>query len=178
MIITGDYVTVQIDFEPFWEKPPLFFWLQVISMKLFGINEFAARLPNFLCGIASLVMLYFIGSRVYGHRFGLLWILSYGSAILPFFYFKSGIIDPWFNLFIIMGMAWFIFYLDPERKKARIRNIALSAFFFGLAVLTKGPVAILVFLLCFLVFLAIKRFRISTSARHVGVFILVLTLTG
>ena len=61
MIVTGDFVTVQIDFEPFWEKPPLFFWLQVLSMKLFGINEFAARFPNFLCGIASLSLLFFLG---------------------------------------------------------------------------------------------------------------------
>ncbi|MCK5135033.1 MAG: glycosyltransferase family 39 protein [Bacteroidales bacterium] len=178
MIITGDYITVQIDFEPFWEKPPLFFWLQVLSMKMFGINEFAARFPNFLCGIASLVMLYYLGRRIYGNRFGLLWILSYGSAILPFFYFKSGIIDPWFNLFIFMGIAWFIFYQDPERKRSRIFNIVLSAFFFGLAILTKGPVAILIFVVCFMVFLAIKRFRLSTSAGHVGLFILVLALTG
>lgn len=178
MIVTGDYVTVQIDYEPFWEKPPLFFWLQVISMKVFGINEFAARFPNLICGIVSLVVLYFLGRRLYGHRFGLLWILSFGSAILPFFYFKSGIIDPWFNLFIFMGVAWFIFYLDPEMRRNRIRNVVLSALFFGLAVLTKGPVAILVFVICFLVFLFLKRFRISTTPLHVVLFILVLALTG
>ncbi|HKL32668.1 MAG TPA: hypothetical protein VJ919_09045, partial [Tangfeifania sp.] len=36
MIVTGDYLTVQINFQPFWEKPPLFIWMQVLSMKLFG----------------------------------------------------------------------------------------------------------------------------------------------
>ncbi|MEZ5070404.1 MAG: glycosyltransferase family 39 protein [Bacteroidales bacterium] len=178
MIKTGDYVTVQIDYEPFWEKPPLFFWLQVLSMKLFGIGEFAARFPNFICGIASLVLLYFLGRQLYGHRFGLLWILSYGSAILPFFYFKSGIIDPWFNLFIFMGVAWFVFYLDPARVRHRIRNVVLSAFFLGLAVLTKGPVAILIFVLCFVAFLGIRKFRIDTKASHVLLFTTVLALTG
>ena len=73
MIVSGDYLTVQIDFEPFPEKPPLFFWLQVLSMKVFGINEFAARFPNVICGILSLFMLYFFGRKVYSHRFGLLW---------------------------------------------------------------------------------------------------------
>jgi 4-amino-4-deoxy-L-arabinose transferase-like glycosyltransferase len=178
MIITGDYLTVQIDYEPFPEKPPLFFWLQVLSMKLFGINEFAARFPNLICGILSMVMLYYLGRHLYGQRFGILWILSYGSAILPFFFFKSGIIDPWFNLFIFMGIARFIFYLDPVREQTRVPNLIFSALFFGLATLTKGPVAILIFLLCFLIFLIMRRFRISTSAAHVVLFTLVLSLVG
>src|SRR6056297_3482725 len=126
MIVTGDYLTVQINYEPFWEKPPLFFWLQSLSMKVFGINEFAARFPNVVCGIVTLIMLYYIGQRIYNHRFGVLWVLSYGAAILPFFYFKSGIIDPWFNLFIFMGFAWFIFYLDPQQRKKRLLNVSLS----------------------------------------------------
>ncbi|MGB0166506.1 MAG: ArnT family glycosyltransferase, partial [Luteibaculum sp.] len=50
MIVSGEYTKVQMDFRPFWEKPPLFFWLQVISMKIFGINEFAARFPNAFFG--------------------------------------------------------------------------------------------------------------------------------
>lgn len=178
MIVSGDYLTVQIDFEPFPEKPPLFFWLQVFSMKIFGINEFAARLPNVICGILSLFMLYFFGRRIYGHRFGLLWILSYGAAILPFFFFRSGIIDPWFNLFIFLGIALFIFYLDPEKKHIRLRNMLLSAMFLGLAVMTKGPVATLIFLLSFLAFLVLKRFRISTTFGHVLLFLLVLSLVG
>jgi mevalonate kinase len=178
MLVTGDYLTVQIDFEPFPEKPPLFFWLQTLSMKIFGINEFAARFPNIICGFASLVLLYYLGRQLYGHRFGLLWILSYGSAILPFFFFKSGIIDPWFNLFILMGVGWFIFYLDPERLKYRMRNVVLSALFFGLAVLTKGPVALWIFLLCFVTYLSIHRFRIPGRAIHIIPFILVVTLIG
>jgi len=178
MIVTGDYITVQIDYKPFWEKPPLFFWMQVLSMKLFGVNEFAARFPNFICGIVSLVMLYYMGRKIYGHRFGLFWILSYGSAILPFFYFKSGIIDPWFNLFIFMGIAWFVFYLDPAQRQRRVRKLLLSAFFFGLAVLTKGPVAILIFVFCFLSFLVLKRFRLDTTAGHVLLFAGVLSATG
>jgi 4-amino-4-deoxy-L-arabinose transferase-like glycosyltransferase len=178
MILTGDYLNVQIDFEPFPEKPPLFFWLQVASMKLFGINEFAARFPNFICGILTLIMLYYIGKRLYGHRFGLFWILAYGSAILPFFFFKSGITDPWNNLFTFLGVSWFIFYLDPERERARIWSLVPSALFLGLALLTKGPVAILIFVICFLTFLVMNRFRLKTTAGHVALFSMILILVG
>ena len=57
MIVTGDYLTVRIDYQPFSEKPPLFIWFQAISMNIFGVNEFAARLPNALIGIVSLILL-------------------------------------------------------------------------------------------------------------------------
>ena len=65
MILTGNYSRVQINYEPFWEKPPLFFWMQVGCMKLFGISEFAARLPNAICGIFTLNILYFYEGNFY-----------------------------------------------------------------------------------------------------------------
>lgn len=178
MIVTGDYLNVQLDYESIPATPPLFFWLQVLSMKLFGINEFAARFPNLICGILSMVMLYYLGRHIYSHRFGLLWILSYGSAIIPFFFFKSGIIDPWFNLFIFMGLARFIFYLDPKREKSRIANLSFSALFFGLAILTKGPLALVIFLICLVLFILQKRKLVPASALHALIFALILTLVG
>lgn len=178
MILTGDYMNVQIDFHPFPEKPPLFFWLQAASMKVFGINEFAARFPNVLCSMITFMLLYIFGRRIYGHRFGLFWIFSFGAAILPFFFFKSGIIDPWYNLFLFLGIAMFVFYLDPERLNVRTRNVALSAFFIGLAVLTKGPVAILIFAICLITFLSLKRFKLNIRFKDGILFIVILLLVG
>jgi 4-amino-4-deoxy-L-arabinose transferase-like glycosyltransferase len=117
MILSGDYVTVQINFEPFWEKPPLFIWAQVLSMKLFGINEFAARLPNAVSGILSLLLLFHTGSKLYDEKFGIYWMLAYAGSVLPFFYFKSGIIDPWFNLFIFISIIQFIYFLSADVKR-------------------------------------------------------------
>jgi len=178
MLLTGDYMNVQIDYEPFPEKPPLFFWLQALSMKLLGVNEFAARFPNVICGILTMLSLYLIGRRIYGHRFGLFWVLSYGSAILPFFFLRTGIIDPWFNLFIFTGMSTFVFYLVPEEVKNRRLLLFLSALLFGLAVLTKGPVALAYLLICFLLFLLLRRHQIRTSKVDVLIFILITSVVG
>ncbi|MEO8152104.1 MAG: glycosyltransferase family 39 protein [Rhizobacter sp.] len=53
MLELGDWITPWHDYGiPFWGKPPLSFWLTAGSMKLFGVNEFAARLPHFLCMVA------------------------------------------------------------------------------------------------------------------------------
>ena len=51
MIKMDDYSRVYINFKPFWEKPPMFFWMQSTAMKIFGVTEFAARFPNAICGI-------------------------------------------------------------------------------------------------------------------------------
>src|SRR3954468_9363267 len=56
MLVSHDWGRVQVDFQPFWEKPPLFIWMQALSMKALGVNEFAARLPNALCGAATLLL--------------------------------------------------------------------------------------------------------------------------
>ncbi|MBK7172368.1 MAG: glycosyltransferase family 39 protein [Bacteroidales bacterium] len=145
MIVTGDFLNVQIDFKPFWEKPPLFIWLQVLSMKAFGINEFAARFPNAVCGIVTLLLIFKIGDRLHSKSMGLWWLLVYAASILPQLYFRSGIIDPWFNLFIFLSVWYFSLYsTSPEVRNSKIRNALLSGFFIGLAVMTKGPTAFLI----------------------------------
>ena len=64
MLVSGDFFHVQINFEPFHEKPPLFFWLQALSMKVFGINAFAARFPNALLGVLTPIILFFMGTKI------------------------------------------------------------------------------------------------------------------
>ena len=176
MIVSGDYLTVQINFQPFWEKPPLFIWLQVLSMKIFGINEFAARFPNAICGILSLWVMYNTGRQIYNEKFGVYWMLAYAGSILPFFYFKSGIIDPWFNLFIFLGIVHFIYYQTVKEKA--MTHLTVSALFLGLAILTKGPAAILIFLFSFAIYLVFRRFKIRASFRDVMIFFLIMIFVG
>ena len=66
MLVSGNYQQVQINFVPFMEKPPLFFWLQALSMKLFGVNEYAARFPNALTGLVTLLLVFQLGKRYFG----------------------------------------------------------------------------------------------------------------
>jgi 4-amino-4-deoxy-L-arabinose transferase-like glycosyltransferase len=141
MLITGNFSEVQLNFQPFWEKPPLFIWLQVISMKVFGINEFAARFPNAMCSIFTLSTLYLIGRKEIDRRMGWYWVLFYIGSLLPHFYFRTGIIDPWFNYFILIAL--YCFFKATANQK-NILYFLLSGIFSGLAVLTKGPAALLI----------------------------------
>lgn len=154
MIVSKDYLRAQIDFRPFWEKPPLFIWMQVLSMKLFGVNEYAARFPNAVMGIATLVTLYYVGKRVISEQMAMWWVLLYAATWLPHFYFKSGIIDPTFNFFIFL--AFFQAHLLRFGNDKFIHAL-LCGIFLGLAVLTKGPVAVLIVLLAFAVYIVINK---------------------
>jgi 4-amino-4-deoxy-L-arabinose transferase-like glycosyltransferase len=224
MIVTKDYLNIQIDYQPFWEKPPLFIWMQVLSMKEFGINEFAARFPNAVCGIVTLLVLYSMGKKLFDQKMGIIWVLVYAGSILPFFYFKSGIIDPWFNLFIFTGIYFAILYLvrstdrpfdrssDPlitlspghpvTQSPSHPVTLFLSGLLIGLAILTKGPVAFLIFAITGLVYLLtlvrynrlsyhhsnrptvlpsyspIFRLRVKIKMTHILLFLAGLALTG
>ncbi|NJN34097.1 MAG: glycosyltransferase family 39 protein [Saprospiraceae bacterium] len=153
MILTGEYLRPQINFAPFWEKPPLFIWFQCLSMHVFGVNEFAARFPNALCGVLTFLLIYHLGKKLYDKIFGGLWVVGYLGSFLPHLYFKSGIIDPWFNLLIFFSLI----FLFPETRAttsntsvSHIRNYTFAGIFCGLAILTKGPVAYLIISLVFL----------------------------
>jgi 4-amino-4-deoxy-L-arabinose transferase-like glycosyltransferase len=177
MIVTGDYARVQINFQPFWEKPPLFFWLQVASMKLFGINEFAARFPNALFGIITALTLFEMGRKLKSNQLGFIWACCMIFSFLPFIYFKSGIIDPVFNYFIFVGI-WFLYGCTKVENKLKSRNYALfTGLFLGLAVLTKGPVALLLVGVTFFVYWAIQKFKPILSFLNGCYILLAILLT-
>jgi len=167
MLASGNFLQVQNNFQPFWEKPPLFFWMQALSMSAFGINEFAARFVNALCGIATLLVVYGIGKRLFDRKFGLLWAGAFLGSFMPHLFFKSGIIDPVFNLFIFLGIYYIFKSEKSPDNKSSVAMLGLAGVFLGLASLTKGPVAILITILCAGVYWILVRFRKYLSVRGV-----------
>jgi len=176
MIVTGNYHRVQINFQPFWEKPPLFFWLQAGSMKMFGINEFAARFPNAIFGIITLVTFFLVGKKYKSPQFGFIWAISYLGTFLPHLYFKSGIIDPVFNYFIFLGIYFMYLNISGEVFKNKFVYPSLAGLFIGLATLTKGPVGLLVFLISFFVYFLFTRFKNFPNIKKILLFIFFFTI--
>jgi 4-amino-4-deoxy-L-arabinose transferase-like glycosyltransferase len=181
MLATGNWLQPQIGYVPFFEKPPLFMWMQAAAMGVFGVGEFAARLPDALCGVATLLVLFNVGCRLRGRTFGLLWVLAYIGSILPQLYFRSGIIDPWFNLFIFLGLLSFIRMggtpanAGSDRRHKNI-HAALAGLWLGFAVLTKGPVGGLIPALVALVYWGLNRFRLYASVPRVLLMFAVLLM--
>jgi hypothetical protein len=93
-------------------------------------------------------------------------------SVLPHLYFKSGIIDPWFNFFIVFAILQYSSF--AEHKKSW--HLYLSVILIGLAVLTKGPVALLLYGLTILVYSIINKFSGFPSIKQIGISILLLAM--
>lgn len=143
MLSSGDPLALQINGEPFYEKPPLFFWLQALAMAALGVNEGAARLPNAFAGGITVALLGAWGARLRGVGFGCLWGILLLTGYLPLFFYKTGLIDPLLNLCMGVGLGS-LWAADEARRSGRSGQgwNALGALALGLAVLAKGPVGL------------------------------------
>ena len=65
---TGDWLTMHFAYKPYFNKPPLLFWLTALNYKLFGVNCFSARLWSPLIALVSGIALYFLTSRIFDRK--------------------------------------------------------------------------------------------------------------
>ena len=143
MLERGDLITPTLNYVNYFEKPPLLYWINAASMKIFGLNEFAARLPSALCGIFTVLATYLIARCLYGRRTALL-----SAAILATsagFVLQSRIIltDMMLTFWLTAALGTFL-VAGPRHERQRDSNIHWYLFylFCALAVLTKGLIGI------------------------------------
>jgi 4-amino-4-deoxy-L-arabinose transferase-like glycosyltransferase len=143
MVESGDWITPQFSLGvPFWGKPPLSFWLSSASMKVFGMGEFAARLPSFLLGIVVSVMLWHLALRQRDRYYALIAIVILNSSIL--FWVSSGAVMTDHSLLTATTICMVAFWRCMKSVGSSSRLWGYL-FFAGLAMglLAKGPVALL-----------------------------------
>lgn len=143
MVETGDWITPQFSLGvPFWGKPPLSFWLSAASMKVFGVGEFAARLPSFLLGIVVSILLYHLALRQRHRNYALIAVVILNSCVL--FWVSSGAVMTDHSLLTASTLCMVAFRRCMESATEPCRRLWGYAFFAGLAMglLAKGPVAL------------------------------------
>ncbi|RMH15499.1 MAG: glycosyltransferase family 39 protein [Gammaproteobacteria bacterium] len=138
MLVSGDFISPRLDQAPRFDKPILIYWLQSASLALFGINEFAARLPAALatCGWALLVwaFLFRVGHASKGPVAALILTTCMEISVLG----KAATADTLLNLFLCAALfSWYLYLRHSSRK-----YLYLAFLFMSLGFLTKGPVAV------------------------------------
>jgi 4-amino-4-deoxy-L-arabinose transferase-like glycosyltransferase len=176
MLVAKDFVRPRFDFVPAWERLPLLSWMQAFCLWLFGPGAFAIRLPNAICGILTMVMLYKLGARLYDHRFGMLWVAAFLSGLLPVFLFRSGIEAPWSGLLIFLGLVHLIFfYWKSMGSGVHLRwpvswYLYSGGVFIGLASLLRGPEAVILPAIVLGIYWLYKNLRFYISVQQFFLF--------
>ena len=132
IVQSGNWLTLHWQFAPWFEKPPVFLWITAAVYRVFGVNEFSARLPSAVSGLILLTVTYKTGTLAYNKRAGLLAtvILFTGYHFLSFSRF--GTMDVMLTLFIYTAVFGYL------RARSDRRWWYFSSVACALGVMVKG----------------------------------------
>ncbi len=156
MIKTGDYMTPWAFGDlSFWiAKPPLNMWLMALSYQAFGVSNITSRLPSAIFGSLSLVLVFYLGKKLYNSSVGFLSAIILGTFTTYYAFATHAMTDVPFVFFIIASIYFFIVSQKTEKPN---RYTVLSGLFFGFALMTKQLEALILPLIMFTYLLATKR---------------------
>ena len=104
MVRTGEYVHLTLHGQPYWNKPPLFFWLQAVSTHFLGWHELALRLPSALLSFGTVIVTYWLGRTMYSHTAGFIAAIVIVTSYASLWFGQMAIIDPVLTFFMTFGI--------------------------------------------------------------------------
>ena len=173
MLINHDFITTYLNGALRFDKPILIYWLQALSVNVFGLNEFAFRLPSALAATAWAFGIYWFAKRFYDKKSAIFAAFFMVTALQIGLIAKAAIADSLLNMFIAFSMFSLFLYIKSQEKKLLYMTFAFIAGGF----LTKGPVAVLVPLATFFIYSIIKKdikFFFKTIFNPIGIVIFAL----
>lgn len=141
MLVRGDWVTPTLNFVKYFEKPPLLYWLTAFNLWLFGQHDWAVRLWPALFGLLGVASTAYLARAMYGRPTGLLAACVLAATPLYFAISQVVILDMPLTALctLCLVIAWRL-YGSEGRGAEPLRLLFWTSL--GLAVLTKGPVAV------------------------------------
>jgi hypothetical protein len=170
MLINHDFITTYLNGALRFDKPILIYWLQALSVSIFGLNEFAFRLPSAIAATLWALGIYFFTKKLYEEKTAIFASFFMVSALQIGLIAKAAIADSLLNMFIAFSMFSLYFYIKEHKKTYLYLTFAFIAGGF----LTKGPVAVLVPLATFFIYSLIKKdfkFFLKTIFNPIGIVI-------
>jgi 4-amino-4-deoxy-L-arabinose transferase-like glycosyltransferase len=143
MVLAHDYVTPRDNWVRYFEKPPLVYWAEALSIKLLGAHEFAVRLPAALASVAEVTVTEALGESMFGATVGLAAAMVLVLSPLVFGFARFATLDPALALFVTAGLGAFWAAARAGFNSVGGRRwFLLSAAMAAAGTLTKGPVAL------------------------------------
>jgi 4-amino-4-deoxy-L-arabinose transferase-like glycosyltransferase len=151
MIERGDYIVPHFNNQLRLDKPPLAYWAQIASYKIFGENDFAARFPSAIAAALVALSILAWGKRIGGDGVGWWAAIIFTLSLQTFIHAKAAVADMWLVLFMTMA-HWAGYELlfgkrsTPNAQRPTLNSETLGwclCFYVALALgfLAKGPIA-------------------------------------
>ncbi len=141
MLASGDWTTPRLNGLAYLEKPPLQYWLTALSLGTFGVSEWSARLVALLAAMANVWLVWLLGRRLQGANTGWLAACMLGSSVLHFVLGQTLTLDMAFTALMTGMLATFCLAQLPDGGR---QWMPATWILLGLAVLTKGVVALVI----------------------------------
>jgi 4-amino-4-deoxy-L-arabinose transferase-like glycosyltransferase len=149
MLNRHDWITPTLGGKPWLEKPALYYWQAIIAYRVFGVSDWAARIPS-AADATLMVVAAYLFLRRFRPGFHLNGALITASAAGVIGFARAASTDmPLASMITIAMLAWYAWYESRARS-----YLAVSFLYLGLGVLAKGPVAMLLALLIIAIFTA------------------------
>jgi 4-amino-4-deoxy-L-arabinose transferase-like glycosyltransferase len=156
MLESGDWVTPHLNGIAYLEKSPLGYWLSAISHGIFGVHDWAGRLPLALSVVVLCVATLRFSTWAFGRDAGLYSGLVLSTSIGLFLFTRIVIPDAILTLVITLGLWSFARALDPDEKRSEVWPVLMGVCL-GLGLLLKGLIAVVFPIGTAFVYLAITR---------------------
>jgi 4-amino-4-deoxy-L-arabinose transferase-like glycosyltransferase len=140
MLQSGDWVTARLDGVPYLEKSPLGYWLSATSYRIFGVHDWAARLPLALTVIALCFVTFRFGSWAFGKDAGFYAGIVLSTSVGLFLFTRMIIPDAILTLTVTIALWSLLRALDPDEPHPRVWPYVMGICF-GLGLLLKGLIA-------------------------------------
>ncbi|MDQ6757619.1 MAG: glycosyltransferase family 39 protein [Bacteroidota bacterium] len=174
MLLRHDFIVPTFNGELRVDKPPLHYFFMMLSYKIFGVNEFAARFFSVIMGLLTILVTYNYTKRLFNSFTAFCACLVLATSTQFLFEFRLAVPDPYLIFFITLGLFSAFTWL----KENNILQLYISAAAFALAILAKGPVALALPGLCLLIWiLSEKKWKTAFTWHLISAFILLSEIT-
>ncbi len=143
MLTRGDYVLPHLNGVLYFEKPPLYYWLNAASIKAFGLNPFASRFWSAALGLAGVLVTAWLARRVWGDRTARLALVVLATSPLYLAISRIAIIDMTLTFFFTVTLSCFFLAQAAEKGTPEARLLWYGTFAgAAFAVLAKGLIGL------------------------------------
>jgi dolichol-phosphate mannosyltransferase len=174
IVESGNWISLSLEGEPYWDKPPLLAWMTAVSYRCLGVSEFTTRLPSILSSLVLLGFMIAAGSKLVGFRAAafaaVAMLLAWGFTFQARYVTMDALLTL-FTTVVTLGVA--VGVSTQGNRKFSHRWLVTSGIALALGILAKGPICLVLTVPPLFVWMFLNRQVSRRSVTAAAKFVLI-----